>query len=537
VRLLAVVHKYPPLHNAGAEWMLHAILERLVARGHTATVAFPAAPSYRLDGVTVGPVGRDLDRMAREHDVIVTHLDKTELAVRTATQAGRPLVHLVHNDRQLQFHRVQPGPDVLVVPNSVWINEALRWPGPSIICRPPVDVARYAGASITGGDRVTLVNLTHAKGSTVFYDLAETETHRQFLGVAGAYGIQERRRAKNLRNVEIIENTANVTTDVYARTRVLLMPSSYESWGRVAVEAACSGIPTIAAPTPGLLEALGDAGTFVERTDRRGWVDALNALDDPDVYGAASARAYTRARELEKITDADQDLLEARILALIEERRLAAGAAYHPPGAMTTTDLFARKVSCPICGAGACSCTPDAKTVSDALVVHVLAPVPRGQRGQRRRYRTFQGDFNYRDGDAIRLGLRPDDESDALPLAVHKSLFGRIPAEELERAASAYRGATYQARSDFLADLALLHPTRVPAALEALTVALEDLPAPPPSTSSSGDLELDEVIMRRVGDVEAWVSGDPDRAGLALAAERSGKARPTLIAALERIAG
>ncbi|MFE4971343.1 glycosyltransferase [Kitasatospora sp. NPDC056651] len=53
---------------------------------------------------------------------------------------------------------------------------------------------------------------------------------------------------------------------VYARSRVVLMPSSHESWGRVGVEAFASGIPVIAHPTPGLAECLGHAGIYVPGT-------------------------------------------------------------------------------------------------------------------------------------------------------------------------------------------------------------------------------------------------------------------------------
>jgi glycosyltransferase involved in cell wall biosynthesis len=56
---------------------------------------------------------------------------------------------------------------------------------------------------------------------------------------------------------------------------VLMVPSVHESYGMAAVEALASGIPVIAHPTPGLREALGDAGTFVDRADVRVWVAAV----------------------------------------------------------------------------------------------------------------------------------------------------------------------------------------------------------------------------------------------------------------------
>src|SRR5678815_5651953 len=100
---------------------------------------------------------------------------------------------------------------------------------------------------------------------------------------------------------------------VYARTRILLMPSAYETWGRVGVEAMCSGIPVIAHPTPGLTEALGDAGFFDDRDDVDAWAKTVRRLDDPAEYRKASRAAFKRAAELDPTSDLARfaDVVEA----------------------------------------------------------------------------------------------------------------------------------------------------------------------------------------------------------------------------------
>src|SRR5690606_34956091 len=125
----------------------------------------------------------------------------------------------------------------LAVFNSQWLADRVGWPHPQIIVRPPVGQDDYR---TTPGDHVTMVNLTASKGCEVFYEVARRRRDDRYLGVIGAYGHQIVRR---LPNVEIAAHTGNMRDDVYARTRVLLMPSDYESWGRVAVEAIVSGIP------------------------------------------------------------------------------------------------------------------------------------------------------------------------------------------------------------------------------------------------------------------------------------------------------
>ena len=149
---------------------------------------------------------------------------------------------------------------------------------------------------------MTMVNLTVSKGCEVFYELARRRRGDRFLGVLGAYGHQIIRQ---IPNVGIQQHTGNMRDDVYARTRVLLMPSDYESWGRVAVEAMCSGIPVIAHPTDGLRESLGDAGIFCDRDDVDAWQRELERLDDPREYAAASNLAARRSDELDRIARDD----------------------------------------------------------------------------------------------------------------------------------------------------------------------------------------------------------------------------------------
>lgn len=96
----------------------------------------------------------------------------------------------------------------------------------------------------------------------------------------------------------MIPTTKDMRT-VWAQTRILLMPSAFETWGMVGVEAMCSGIPVIAHPTTGLRESLGDAGIFADRNNPAEWVDAIRRLDDPAAYRAASERAFARVRQLD----------------------------------------------------------------------------------------------------------------------------------------------------------------------------------------------------------------------------------------------
>nr|WTC12569.1 glycosyltransferase family 4 protein [Streptomyces anthocyanicus] len=321
MRVLAMLHAYPPVHNAGAEWAAHSLLRELADRGHAVDVLLsqPAAADevYRVDGVCVHPhQGKaDPSRWMRgdgRADVLVTHLENTARASILGDLHRIPVVHLLHNTYEKSKAWLVKGRPSLVVYNTAWMKaDAEEWwrvhrgarPMPwGITVHPPVAVEDYQA---TPGDHITLINLTAEKGAGLFYALAERMPHRKFLGVIGGYGQQIVRN--DLPNVEIVPHTPGdrMAKDVYARTKVLLAPSVYESYGRVAVEAMCSGIPVVAHPTPGLMESLGEAGVFADREDTDAWEAAVRRLFSPKVYPAASRAASVRAATLDPARELD----------------------------------------------------------------------------------------------------------------------------------------------------------------------------------------------------------------------------------------
>lgn len=311
MRFLMLAHRWTPEHNAGAEIMAQAMLRALVLRGHEVdvTLSDQTGDPYVLDGVRVWP-GVDPRCHLGNADVVVTHLQQTGVASMLARWAGKPVVHILHNGLPVTVQHVHTAQ--LVACNSKWMHEDLTavlgdTMPPAVICRPPVDPAAYR---TTPGDRITLINLRRmelhpdgtrmGKGSEVFWALAERLPHLQFLAVRGAYGAQD---VRDLPNVEVLDHVPHdrMCDEVYARTRILLMPSSYESWGRTAIEAAASGIPTIAHPTAGLTEALGESGWLANRDDLEAWVSALGVVERAWPY--FSDLALKRSEQLNPTDD------------------------------------------------------------------------------------------------------------------------------------------------------------------------------------------------------------------------------------------
>jgi hypothetical protein len=142
------------------------------------------------------------------------------------------------------------------------------------------------------GDAITLVNANINKGVNQFIELAKRMPTRKFLAVRPYYGELWIPAAPS--NVEWIPFDDDVR-NVLKRTRILLMPSRYESFGRIAVEAMYNGIPVIyskpdsgrtdiVSTTEGMEEWIVPAGIACNRDVIDEWVNAIERLDDSAVY-------------------------------------------------------------------------------------------------------------------------------------------------------------------------------------------------------------------------------------------------------------
>lgn len=314
LKIVARVHAAPPEHNAGAEHMLISMLRPLVERGHKVEVWLSrygkAVEPYLYRGVTIVPQAARLDfsLAVRRADVLISHLECVPSTAALAHGHGKPLVVVCHNTHKKSFRDMAAGETALAVYNSEWMGReaevfyaeypASLHPRQTLVVRPPVFAEDYRVPSV--GDCITLINCNTDKGGELLWRLAKRMPDHKFLGVRGAYGVHVTPPAE-LPNLEYIKHVPgeNMRELVYARTRVLLLPSRYESWGRVGVEALASGIPVIAHPNPGVCEALGDAGLYADHTDLDAYLGILTKLDKKTAWNAASRAAKARSKQLD----------------------------------------------------------------------------------------------------------------------------------------------------------------------------------------------------------------------------------------------
>lgn len=365
-----------PIHQAGSETTVHAVLRAMVERGHeVSVVADQMTPSkiqemagrspegfkvlsptsYEYHGVKVLSLPQQghqfglIKEYAANADLLVTHLDCTSLAMQLHLDTQIPLVHWVHNHMQLNFHSVIPHKAQLVIFNSRWVADKQRftdpisrkeqpWSGESIVMWPNIEPEKY---KCERGNKITLCNPTDGKGIATLHKLAESMPDYEFLVVEGIYGEQiappnlgeEWERAHP--NIEHMKNDPDFR-NVLRKTRVLLMPSNYESYGRCAVEAACAGIPSIVHPTEGLLESLGaeriptdeeleggwvsGAGIYCDRADIPSWKAQIERLYSDEVYyRARSDAALKLANSLQP--EAEFDRVERALIKTVNDWR------------------------------------------------------------------------------------------------------------------------------------------------------------------------------------------------------------------------
>lgn len=220
---------------------------------------------------------------------------------------GRPIVATCHFDgnyNAITGNSVgATGSEMLCFVNSVmeanYRKNISPWPRQIVrteIVRPILHRSKIVMEEELHGDCVTLINANQNKGQAVFIDMARKMPDQKFLGILPYYG--DLMVAQCPSNIEWIKFDDDIR-NVLRRTRILVMPSYYESFGRVAVEAMANGIPVLyskpakispypGGSTEGMQTWISPAGVPCDRDVADEWVTAIQTLRDPETYAAKS---------------------------------------------------------------------------------------------------------------------------------------------------------------------------------------------------------------------------------------------------------
>jgi glycosyltransferase involved in cell wall biosynthesis len=330
--LFATGTPYLPQVRGGVEVNTHELATELAARGHA--VAVLASLSYKdLYGLNAGLSARFHGHTFSDHDLgypvfrsrqpwqVIAELDRHDIAV---IQNGHPLkmaqAFARRDIRAIVYHNglgfdswpaMDPAahPDRLPIAGYLSVSQftanrfRARYGIDTEVIPPIVRAERYRT------DRrpkyVTFINPVAVKGVDVALAIAARRPEIPFCFVKGwplsvIKQMQLKSRLRQLPNVVFHERGLADMKAVYSETRVLLVPSQWEAetWGRVASEAHCSGIPVVASDRGGLPESVGPGGVII-RFDApvEHWINAVDRLwNDDRYYGQKSAAALDYSR-------------------------------------------------------------------------------------------------------------------------------------------------------------------------------------------------------------------------------------------------
>jgi glycosyltransferase involved in cell wall biosynthesis len=244
---------------------------------------------------------------------------------------NRPIVATCHYDGNYTMITGNGGrgwAEMLFFINSIMETNYRRnispWPGQIVrteAIRPILHRDQIVIPEPFQGDCITLINANENKGVHQFLELARRMPDRKFLGVRPYYGNMTTPLPIG-GNIEWVPFSDDVRT-ILRKTRILLVPSYYESFGRVAVEAMINGIPVLyskpakQSPYPGgsmegMQSWIGDAALQCDRDKPEEWMAAIQTLDDEETYEALSTKSKAHIESMNLFTEA------SRIAGLVE---------------------------------------------------------------------------------------------------------------------------------------------------------------------------------------------------------------------------
>jgi glycosyltransferase involved in cell wall biosynthesis len=291
---------YLPKTLAGAEKYLHEIAKYLLQNKHEIIVSTDDDGDYGYEGIMVVTNRKNMEQHYIWADAIITHLNYAAMAIALAARYNKPIFHILHNNDPAWELLEAPAKNFIIY-NSEHLRKALMISLPSIVARPPIDYAYWKnGIDHYYNEYITLINVCREKGGEFLQKLANAMPQYKFLGVRGGYNDQIIQLNRH-RNIQFLPQQPDMRF-VYNTTRIVIMPSNYESWGMVASEAMASGVPVICSDTPGLRENCGDAAIYCEIRVQP-YRETLESLADRDYYNEMVMRGSRRSKpnDLNKI--------------------------------------------------------------------------------------------------------------------------------------------------------------------------------------------------------------------------------------------
>jgi glycosyltransferase involved in cell wall biosynthesis len=306
--LVWIMHSYVPTVKAGSEITAHALNRYLLTQGYRVSVFVNDYKVSSYEGVDIYRLPKSLHEapeyaleVFKSADAIGCQNFNGYDGIAYAEELNKPIIFFLHVEfEKLDILQQKFRVPIYVVYNSITQKQALPTIHESCMVRPHIDYAKFKSIKQDNPRFITLLNCNKNKGGEIIVKLAKMLPDYKFLGVQGAYMKQINGQSSNLDYMPLQDDPSSI----YAKSKVVIMPSKSESWGRVALEAMSAGVPVIVGDTPGLREATNGGAAICNRTDIDCWMNEIKKLsmDGPEREGMISA-GMKRIEELEKATD------------------------------------------------------------------------------------------------------------------------------------------------------------------------------------------------------------------------------------------
>lgn len=279
--VVALSHGYPPEWNMGGEVSLHRMLQITDGEKHVLTktdmpYTFEGVEVHKIDAVNVLNIQTDAIPIAKQlnelkANVVIGQNELSLAAVRAARIAGAVSVVSVHTPPRFGRNIMEALKEAdCAVYNTR--TSAIEWGEPeAMVVHPPI--SQLPEKTYTKGDAYTLLSSLRNKGVEVVLELAKRYKDKRFIIVRSpaepTHGLANLETiVKDIPNIELHPRVAPEEVEMYFRqTRILLVPSRYETYGMSAIEAAGYGIPTVHVDTPHVREGIGDGAILVPGLD------------------------------------------------------------------------------------------------------------------------------------------------------------------------------------------------------------------------------------------------------------------------------
>lgn len=321
--VVALTHGYPPLWNMGGEVSLHRTIKGLNGQKHVLT---KTDQSYVFEGVNVHKINTPdvLDIYADPKPIAKQLIDLNAKVVIGQNELSLPAVLAAQKAEAISIVNVHTPPRY-----GATINESLRfadyaiynteaaakeWGEPNaLVLHPPI--SPLPNETISGGDAYTVLSSLVNKGVEVVLELAKRNPDQRFIIVRSpaekTHGLKNlEERASTLPNVELHPRVAPEEVIKYLKqTKILLVPSRYETYGMSAIEAAGYGIPCVHVDTVHVREGIGEAAILIPPLDTDAAARGINKIENNYERFSVNARAKAewlhkrQAEELERFSN------------------------------------------------------------------------------------------------------------------------------------------------------------------------------------------------------------------------------------------